>query len=152
MIDVILGQKLADASKTPGKTQSLNFFNVPRLNCQIVDCPGYGFAVASDVQKDLHRVIILVDSVTGLMDSDKFLMQMLTDAHRPFQIVLTKADKLREGQVTNKMKELGDSVKGMGTICSPILHAVCAKDGYGLQELMANIIYVLAMPILRKPV
>lgn len=94
----------------------------------------------------------MIDSVTGMMESDKMLMNMLTEAHRPFILVLTKADKLREGQVGNKLKELADKVKGLGMLSSPIIHAVCAKDGYGMQELMANMIYVLAMPILRKPV
>ena len=100
----------------------------------------------------LHRVVILIDSTVGLMDSDKMLMDMLTESHRPFFIVLTKADKLKDGEVAVKLQDLGNQVKTMGTLCSPILHAVCAKDGYGLQELMADIIYILNMPILRKPI
>lgn len=44
----------------------------------------------------LHRLILLVDMKVGLMDSDKMLIDMLTEAHRPFLIVLTKADKLKE--------------------------------------------------------
>lgn len=44
----------------------------------------------------LHRLILLVDMKVGLMDSDKMLIEMLTETHRPFMIVLTKADKLKE--------------------------------------------------------
>jgi GTP-binding protein EngB required for normal cell division len=43
-----------------------------------------------------------------MMDSDKMLMNMLTEAHRPFVIVLTKADKLKEGQLATRLKETGD--------------------------------------------
>lgn len=44
----------------------------------------------------LHRLILLVDMSVGLMDSDKMLIKMLADTHRPFMIVLTKADKVKE--------------------------------------------------------
>lgn len=52
VINSILGAKLAEASKTPGKTQNLFFFKVSRLNAMLVDCPGYGFASATDLQRE----------------------------------------------------------------------------------------------------
>ena len=47
----------------------------------------------------LHRLIILVDINVGLMESDQMLIKMLSDTYRPFMIVLTKADKLKESQI-----------------------------------------------------
>lgn len=48
----------------------------------------------------LHRVIVLVDISVGLMDSDKMLIEMLTEQHKPFLIVLTKADKVKDKEIT----------------------------------------------------
>ena len=99
-------------SKTPGKTNRLHFFTLPALEgASLVDCPGYGFAKASYTEREnwrkfmeiylkhshsLHRVVMLIDIQVGLMDSDKMLMDMLTDSHRPFLTVLTKADKVKD--------------------------------------------------------
>ena len=45
--------------------------------------------------KNLHRAIALIDSSVGFTDSDKFLIEMLTDINQTFMVVLTKADKLK---------------------------------------------------------
>ncbi len=74
---------------------------------------------------------------------------MLSDSHRPFVMVLTKTDKVIENQ--KRLEEITNEMKTAGTLCSPIIHATCAADGFGVHELMANLIYMLSMPILRKP-
>ena len=103
--------KLAHTSKTPGRTQELNFFSIiidrPVMN--IVDMPGYGFARASkkkirgwtDLSKfylqnrpNLRRVFLLIDSRHNIKDSDKKIMSMLDDCAVSYQIVLTKIDKI----------------------------------------------------------
>ena len=76
---------------------------------QLVDCPGYGFAKASAQDKEkwkqfmmqyltasdiLHRVVVLIDLKVGIQDSDKMVIDMLTDLNRIFLVVLTKADKV----------------------------------------------------------
>ena len=81
-------------SKTPGKTNRLQFYSLPGLNASLVDCPGYGFARASHTDKEnwrkfmelylrqgvfLHRVILLIDIQVGLMESDKMLIDMLSE-------------------------------------------------------------------------
>ena len=48
LINHIFGYKIVECSKTPGKTQHLHFLQVDKLKMQVVDCPGYGFAKASD--------------------------------------------------------------------------------------------------------
>lgn len=98
---------LARVSKTPGRTQQFNFFNLgDRL--MLVDMPGYGFAavgkklekmwaeMADDYfkQRDqLKRVFLLIDSRHGLKDSDRMLMDWLNRLAVPYQIILTKTDK-----------------------------------------------------------
>ena len=110
LINSILGQKsLLKCSKTPGKTQNLHFLTLSGLNLQLVDCPGYGFAKVSAQEKEkwkqfmmhylqrseiLHRVVVLIDIKVGIQDSDKMVIDMLTDLNRIFFVVLTKADKI----------------------------------------------------------
>ena len=103
--------KLAHTSKTPGRTQELNFFSIiidrPVMN--IVDMPGYGFARASkkkirewtDLSKfylqnrpNLRRVFLLIDSRHNIKNSDKEIMTMLDECAVSYQIVLTKIDKI----------------------------------------------------------
>ena len=103
--------KLAHTSKTPGRTQELNFFSIiidrPVMN--IVDMPGYGFARASkkkirewtDLSKfylqnrpNLRRVFLLIDSRHNIKNSDKEIMSMLDECAVSYQIVLTKIDKI----------------------------------------------------------
>ena len=99
----------------------------------------------------LHRVILLVDSTIGLQDSDKMLVNMLTETHRPFMIVLTKADKVNDTQLETAMNTVADEMKSMGALCNPNIHAVSAYNGYGMYELLSNLVFLLDFPILRKP-
>lgn len=108
LMNALTGQrKLAKTSKTPGRTQQFNFFNLAdRL--MLVDMPGYGYAaVGKQLEKmwtemadnyfktrdQLRRLFILVDSRHGLKDSDRMLMDWLNRLVVPYQIILTKIDK-----------------------------------------------------------
>ena len=99
--------QLARTSRTPGRTQQINFFALGG-KMGLVDLPGYGYARASkrDIaawtglvrdylrgRVNLRRVFILVDSRHGLKSSDEETMAMLNQAAVPYQVVLTKADK-----------------------------------------------------------
>jgi len=115
LINALTGRKgLARASNTPGRTQEINYFTLPGR--YLVDLPGYGYAEApkSVVQKwqallrsylagraTLRRAFVLVDSRHGVMKADEEIMGLLDKAAVPFQVVLTKADKIgaavREG-------------------------------------------------------
>jgi GTP-binding protein len=103
---------LARTSNTPGRTQELNVFAVgepPRF--RLVDMPGYGFAEAPEAvvrrwtrlvgdylrgRPNLKRVLLLVDSRHGLKPVDRDVMKLLDKAAVSYQIVLTKADKVKE--------------------------------------------------------
>ncbi|HEX8669464.1 MAG TPA: ribosome biogenesis GTP-binding protein YihA/YsxC [Allosphingosinicella sp.] len=106
---------LARTSNTPGRTQELNFFDVGRpLRFRLVDMPGYGFAKApKDMVRKwrylvndylrgravLKRALVLIDSRHGIKDVDRDLMKMLDEAAVGYQLVLTKADKVKASEL-----------------------------------------------------
>ena len=135
--------------------------------CRLVDCPGYGYAKASQVEKEnwrkfmqiylmssssLQRVMLLVDLSVGLQDSDKLLMDTLTESSQPFTLVLTKVDKIKQGEkIMDKAKTTVDQVIDSGfTLCNPIVHLVSSYSGFGLKELRSNAVFTLEQEKLTK--
>jgi GTP-binding protein len=126
LLNVLLRRKrLALTSARPGKTQTLNFFNIGDA-CYFVDLPGYGFAkVPAGVRRswrpmierylrgsrELRGVIQLVDARHGPSDLDRAMLTFLEEAGLPTLVVLTKVDKLgpseREPQLEALLAELG---------------------------------------------
>ncbi len=115
LINAIVGAPVARTSNTPGRTQSLNLFNLDD-RVMIVDLPGYGYARVSrtdalawlhrleeylTTRRQLKRLFILIDSRIGPKDADLDLMDFC-DVHAiPYQIVYTKKDKrVRETEQT----------------------------------------------------
>ena len=162
LINALVGQKaLARTSNTPGRTQQLNFFLLggeadPKL--YLVDLPGYGYAKVSKSQVEawtdllkaylrgrprLRRVFVLVDSRHGLKDSDREIMRMMDEAAVSYQIVLTKADKLKAG-ARQKLLEavLAEAKKFVACHPEVILTSSIKKDG--LDELRAVVAGLLA--------
>ena len=107
LINAIVGEKIARTSNTPGRTQSLNLFNVDD-RALIVDLPGYGYARVSRetavrwvmrlqnyllCRPQLKRLFILIDSRVGAKDSDMELMDFCDKNGILYQIVYTKKDK-----------------------------------------------------------
>lgn len=117
--------RLARTSNTPGRTRELNFFSVnDRIN--MVDMPGYGYARASKTdiaswqnlikqylqgRANLRRVYILVDSRHGIKLSDMELMEMLDESAVTYQVILTKADKIKISEAQNVYKNVYDAIK-----------------------------------------
>ena len=121
LINALTGQKkLARASKTPGRTQQIVFFNLAdRL--MLADLPGYGHAEApkKDVASwnrlirhylktriNLRCVCLLVDSRHGALANDKTMMDQLDKAAVNYQIVLTKADGLKPTERETRQQEI----------------------------------------------
>lgn len=114
----LLGRKnLARVSSTPGKTITVNFFDLDG-KCYLVDLPGYGFARRSEKEKrvwssltdayfcdheDLALVLQLVDLKTGPSRDDETMISFLQEVGIPFVIVATKLDKLNK---TDQKKNL----------------------------------------------
>jgi GTP-binding protein len=109
LINAVAGRKaLARVSNTPGRTQQINFFAVDDT-MMVVDLPGYGYAEApkdtvagwTDLIKlylkgrvTLRHVLLLIDGRHGVKPNDHEIMTMLDRAAVPYQIILTKADKV----------------------------------------------------------
>lgn len=126
-INVLLNRRqLARTSKTPGRTQLVNFFHL-REATRLVDLPGYGFAKVSDSKRahwgrllqtyfetrdSLKGLILVVDVRRQLQDFDRQMLAFAASVELPVHILLTKADKLKRGQAASALlqvrKELGD--------------------------------------------
>lgn len=119
-INALAGRKrLAFASKTPGRTQLLNFFAVG-TEAYLVDLPGYGYAgVPLPVRQhwetlvgeyvgeraSLAGVVVVMDARHPLTPLDRYLLQWLSPAGRRVHVLLTKADKLsKQAQLTTLAK------------------------------------------------
>jgi GTP-binding protein len=111
LINALTGRKaLARASNTPGRTQEINFFTLGESH-YLVDLPGYGYAEApgrrraemagasqglSAGRATLRRAFVLIDARHGIKPVDEEIMALLDTAAVTFQVVLTKADKVKE--------------------------------------------------------
>ncbi|MBT8114982.1 MAG: ribosome biogenesis GTP-binding protein YihA/YsxC [Arenicella sp.] len=122
-------RKLARTSKTPGRTQQINFFSLGE-HARLVDLPGYGFAqvplaVKQKWQKTIRQylaersnlivLVLLMDIRHPLTDLDWQMVQWASESALPTQILLTKADKLKRGRtatavldVERQLSQLGD--------------------------------------------
>jgi GTP-binding protein len=152
---------LARTSNTPGRTQSLNFFvpdppepapeALPAL--AIVDMPGYGYAEAPKSKVDswnalihaylrgrarLKRVFILVDSRHGLKPSDETIMNELDGAAVSYQVVLTKADKIKPTQLEALRAATAEAIRKRPA-AFPVVLATSSEKGIGLDDLKAEI-------------
>jgi len=149
---------LARASNTPGRTQELNYFSA-QDRLYIVDLPGYGFAkapkhkVAAWTQltraflrgrATLRRVFILIDSRHGLKDVDLELMSMLDETAVTYQLVLTKTDKLKKGQLSRVRAATLQAITKRPA-AFPIVALTSAEKSDGIDTLRAEIAS-LALP------
>ncbi|MBQ09880.1 MAG: YihA family ribosome biogenesis GTP-binding protein [Gammaproteobacteria bacterium] len=125
-INVIVNQKnLARISKTPGRTQLINFFEIER-NERLVDLPGYGYAKTSKSQQKewglmigeylkhretLKGIILIIDIRRGLMELDDAFLDFYLPLNKPLHILLTKSDKLKK-QACRKSLDSVESIVG----------------------------------------
>ena len=132
-------RKLAKTSKTPGRTQTINFFEVT-ADKRIVDLPGYGYAqVAASEQKkwsafisryfdyreSLQGVFIVMDARRPLMQNDWQVIRWLGDT--PFHVLLNKTDKLKRNEATRCLKETSDALSDYRATVQ--LFSAHSKDG-----------------------
>ena len=124
-INRLTGQsKLARTSKTPGRTQLINFFQLSN-QYRIVDLPGFGFArVPKKVKAEWHNnldiylrervslkgIVLLMDIRHPLKKFDNILIQWCEATHTPLHILLTKADKLKRGAQSNILLSLSKTL------------------------------------------
>jgi GTP-binding protein len=130
-INIIVNRRqFARTSKTPGRTQLVNFFSL-RDGQRLVDLPGYGFARVSDatrehwgellaeyfrVRKSLKGLLMIVDIRRGLKDYDRQMMAFAENVHLPIHILLTKADKLKKGQAATALLQVRNELDDRATV------------------------------------
>jgi GTP-binding protein len=153
LINALTGRNtLARTSNTPGRTQELNYFNLGQ-RLILVDMPGYGFASAPKglVEKwtrlvngflkgraVLRRAFVLVDSRHGLKETDRTMMTMLDKAAVVYQVVLTKADKIKPAELEAVTARTLDEIKGH-VAAHPHIIATSSETGFGIAELRAEL-------------
>jgi GTP-binding protein len=143
LINVLVNRnKLARTSSTPGRTQSLNFFNIGSNLC-FVDLPGYGFAKVPlkvkatwgnmvetylKTRENLKAVIVIMDIRRDLSVDDINLINWLTEYNRGIIPVLTKVDKLNRKERDERTKALEGALSCISVI-KPILFSAQTREG-----------------------
>jgi GTP-binding protein len=159
LINALTGRKsLARVSVTPGRTRELNFFTIGKdAEFHLVDMPGYGYARAPKREvkgwtrlirdylkgrRELKRVFLLIDARHGIKVNDRETMTLMDEAAVSYQVVLTKADKLKapdlaaiEGKVAAELTK--------HPAAYPDIVTTSARTGAGIPELRAAVAAVL---------
>ena len=160
VINSLLGAKLAKTSSTPGRTRSINFFEVrwpgkPQPEVIFTDLPGYGYAkISREISSQwpsfiepylnerpcLALCLALIDISVPPQESDKRLAEFLQSSGRPFVIVATKSDRLSGNQLRNALRLSAESVP------HAIVIPFSAKTGAGKEQLWQQIRMAIEEP------
>jgi len=158
LINALTGRRaLARTSRAPGRTQELIFFTGPSA-LTLVDMPGYGYAAAAKERikawtalideylrgrANLARVYLLIDARHGLKDTDAGVLATLDQAAVNYQLVLTKADEVREADCASLIAALMPAIaEHPAAFPQPLVTS--ARTGAGLPELRSAIALLLA--------
>jgi len=153
VINSLVGKKLAKTSSTPGRTRSINFFELrwagrPQPEMIFTDLPGYGYAKISreissqwpgfiepylKERPSLALCLALVDVNVPPQESDQQLLQFLAESGRPFVIVGTKSDRLSGNQLRNSLHTLAREFPQAKIV------SFSARTGAGREELWREI-------------
>ena len=153
LINALTGRKaLARASNTPGRTQEINFFTCADSH-YLVDLPGYGYAKApvKTVEKwqrllkaylsgraTLRRAFVLIDSRHGVKSVDEEIMSRLDKSAVTFQIVMTKADKVKDAEREKIMAQVRSKI-AQHPAAYPEMIVTSSEKGDGIETLRAII-------------
>ena len=145
LINKILNRKsLARVSSQPGKTATINFYNLD--GTRLVDLPGYGFAKVSAAEKkrwaeliegyfnqerDLRLVVMLIDARHPASKDDMLMLNYLIDGEFPMIIVLTKIDKLKPNERKKRLAAIPDELD----VDLEYMQPFSAVTGEGVEEL-----------------
>jgi GTP-binding protein len=149
-INSLTGQrKLARTSRTPGRTQLINFFSVGEQQ-RLVDLPGYGFAKVPRAVKDawnrqlegylrsrrsLRGLVLLSDVRHPLTDFDQQMLAWAQQCVMPVHLLLTKADKLKRGPAKSTLLTVRGKLAPLGDLVSVQLFSALKHEGH--DELIA---------------
>src|SRR5580704_18858878 len=153
VINTLVESKLARTSSTPGRTRSINFFEVrwagrPRPEVIFADLPGYGYAKLSrEISQEWPKFIepylndrptlalclALVDANVPPQASDRQLLDFLNASGHDFLVIATKSDRLSNNQLRNALKSLSEASPTAAVI------PFSAKTGAGRDEVWTKI-------------
>ncbi len=153
VINTLIGDKIARTSSTPGRTRSINFFEVrwpgkPQPEVIFADLPGYGYAKLSrEISQEWPKFIepylndrptlalclALVDVNVPPQASDRQLLDFLNASGRDFLLIATKSDRLSNNQLRNALKGLAEAYPTAAVI------PFSAKTGAGRDEVWKKI-------------
>ncbi|MFQ6004902.1 MAG: ribosome biogenesis GTP-binding protein YihA/YsxC [Woeseia sp.] len=130
-INVIVNRRrLARTSKSPGRTQLVNFFSLGD-DARLVDLPGYGYARVSasvkrhwgvilqsyfEERKSLGGLLLVVDIRRNLSDYDRQMLSFAGSVGLPVHVLLTKSDKLKRGQATAALLQVRKELDGRASV------------------------------------
>jgi GTP-binding protein len=143
---------LARVSRTPGRTQQINFFDLGgRL--VLVDLPGHGYAQVGRAKvkewsrlidayicgrPNLARVLLLIDAKLGFKEPDLALMKLMDEAALSYQIVMTKADSIEAGAIETNRARLAIQLERRPA-AHPAIAVTSSRTGAGIAELRADL-------------
>ncbi|CDF59442.1 ribosome biogenesis GTP-binding protein YihA/YsxC [Thermobrachium celere] len=126
LINTLVNRKsLARTSSKPGKTRTINFYNI-NDNLYLVDLPGYGYAKVSKEEKkkwgsmiegylnsrdELKLVILLVDIRHEPTQDDKLMLEWMRQTGKKVVVVATKSDKLSNNQIAKQVPVIKKALK-----------------------------------------
>lgn len=164
LINALVGSEVCRVSKTPGRTQQINFFETV-LSAErfiIADLPGYGYAAVSQQMRNnwnhlisdylqkrenLRRVFLLIDSRHGIKENDEEVMCFLDKICVQYQLVLTKIDKIKSRQeksdYENMLVKITDSLN-QHPAAFPTFLRTSSQTTFGMTDLFKEIRSVLS--------
>ncbi len=156
-INALLGRKnFVRFSKTPGRTQNINFFNLCDA-FMLVDMPGYGYASVSKTEKarigklisdylktcvNLKRVYLIIDARFGIKDNDAQMMVMLDSLGVSYQLALNKCDKVAKTKLEEMLQGIEKEITKHPACYNSVI-AYSAHKKTGIEEFQKEIIKVL---------
>lgn len=135
--------RLAFVSKTPGRTQLINFFRLPN-EARLVDLPGYGYAaVPEEVRRqwvallehylrkrtNLIGLVLIMDARRPLTELDMQMITWFLPTANPMHILLTKSDKLTRQEATRTLREVREAIAVYGGQITVQLFSSLKKSG-----------------------
>jgi GTP-binding protein len=143
-INTLVGHtRLAFVSKTPGRTQLINFFRLP-VGAYLVDLPGYGYAAVPEAirnqwqnllerylkqRENLVGLVLIMDARRPLTPLDRQMLDWYAPSGRPIHVLLTKSDKLTRGPAKQTLESTRRDLAAWGAQVTAQLFSSLKKSG-----------------------
>ncbi len=156
LLNCLTKSRIAKTSKTPGRTTSINFFEIEK-KIRLIDFPGYGFAKRSKVEiyewnkliidylsirRSLFSIFLLIDSRHGLKKIDISAIELLEKLNKNFFVVLTKIDKVSKDDLENCYESVCININE-SIFANKKVFLTSSKKNKGIKELRKNILDVI---------